>query len=43
MKLRVWVETKMHMFDKEAVAKAVQLPAGQRIIVTQAIGYEKEE
>ena len=31
------------MFDKEAVAKAVQLPAGQRIIVTQAIGYEKEE
>ena len=30
------------MFDKEAVAKAVQLPAGQRIIVTQAIGYEKD-
>ncbi|MBR1945844.1 MAG: nitroreductase family protein [Alphaproteobacteria bacterium] len=30
------------MFDKEAVAKAVQLPAGQRIIVTQAIGYEKK-
>lgn len=31
------------MFDKDAVAKAVQIPAGQRIIVTQAIGYEKEE
>lgn len=30
------------MFDKEAVAKAIQLPAGQRVIVTQAIGYEKE-
>ena len=30
------------MFDKEAVAKAIQLPAGQRIIVTQAIGYEKK-
>ena len=30
------------LFDKDAVAKAVQLPAGQRIIVSQAIGYEKE-
>ena len=30
------------MFDKEAVTKAIQLPAGQRVIVTQAIGYEKE-
>ena len=30
------------MFDKDAVAKAVQLPAGQRIIISQAIGYEKE-
>ena len=30
------------MFDKDAFAKAVQLPAGQRIIVSQAIGYEKE-
>ena len=31
------------MFDKEAVAKALQLPAGQRVIVTQAVGYEKKE
>jgi len=31
------------MFDKEAVAKALQLPVGQRVIVTQAIGYEKKE
>ena len=31
------------MFDKETVAKALQLPAGQRVIVTQAVGYEKED
>ncbi len=31
------------LFDKEAVAKALQLPVGQRVIVSQAIGYEKKE
>ena len=31
------------MFDKDAVTKALQLPAGQRVIVTQAIGYEKND
>ncbi|MBR1778836.1 MAG: nitroreductase family protein [Alphaproteobacteria bacterium] len=28
------------MFDKEAVTKALQLPTGQRVIVSQAVGYE---
>lgn len=31
------------MFDKAAVTKALQLPTGQRVIVTQAIGYERKD
>ncbi len=30
------------LFDKEAVAKALNLPDGERVIVSQAIGYEEE-
>ena len=30
------------LFDKEAVAKSLHLPEGQRVIVSQAIGYEEE-
>ena len=30
------------LFDKEAVAKALNLPNGKRVIVSQAIGYEEE-
>ena len=30
------------LFDKEAVAKALGLPEDQRVIVSQAIGYEEE-
>jgi len=29
------------LFDKEAVAKALRLPEDQRVIVSQAIGYEQ--
>ncbi|MBR2300065.1 MAG: nitroreductase family protein [Alphaproteobacteria bacterium] len=30
------------LFDKEAVAQALNLPDNQRVIVSQAIGYEEE-
>ena len=30
------------LFDKEAVAKALNLPENERVIVSQAIGYEQE-
>lgn len=28
-------------FDKDAVAKALQLPQGQQVLISQALGYEK--